>query len=75
MISEDRIRKGIIVLGALIILLLITIYIHYRKSSYLVIDGFAQGTTYHIIYIPDFSIHVLQCSGQFETACFEGRRP
>ncbi len=59
MILENRIRKWIIAVAAMILLLLIAVYINYRRNSYLVIDGFAQGTTYHIVCIPDFSIHFL----------------
>ncbi len=65
MILEDRIRKWIIALAALIILLLVLVHINYRRSSYLVIDGFAQGTTYHIIYIPDLSIDFLLHKDEF----------
>jgi len=65
MILEDRIKKWIIAMAALIILLLVLIHINYRRSSYLVIDGFAQGTTYHIIYIPDLSIDFLLHKDEF----------
>lgn len=59
MILAVRIRRWIIAIAAVIILLLISICVNYRKNAYLVIDGFAQGTTYHIVYIPDFSISFL----------------
>lgn len=59
MILAVRIRKWIIAIASVILLLLISAYVNYRKNASLVIDGFAQGTTYHIVYIPDFSIPFL----------------
>jgi len=59
MISEARMKKWIIAIITLIGLLFFLVFLNYRNNSYIVINGFAQGTTYHIVYIPDFSIRIL----------------
>ena len=52
-------KKWIIAIITLIGLLFILVFLNYRNNSYIVINGFAQGTTYHIVYIPDFSIQLI----------------
>lgn len=50
-------RWYIPVAGVLVII--IVAYLSYRNNPYRVLSGFAQGTTYRIIYKPDFSIRYI----------------
>lgn len=58
-------NKWIISISVLIIILFALVFLNYRNSSTIVLNGFAQGTTYHIVYIPDFSVRFLLQKNQF----------
>ena len=58
-------KKWIISISVLIIILFILVFLNYRNSATIVLNGFAQGTTYHIVYIPDFSVRFLLDKDEF----------
>ena len=52
-------KKWIIAVTALVVMLVAVLFTGYRNNPYQVIDGFTQGTTFHIVYKPDPAIRYL----------------
>jgi thiamine biosynthesis lipoprotein len=49
------VRKRLFIWGFIIIILSGFLFLYYSKNSYIVLEGFTQGTTYRIIYKRKFS--------------------
>ncbi|MBE9509541.1 MAG: FAD:protein FMN transferase [Bacteroidetes bacterium] len=48
-------KRTIYIIIAFLILLLLS-YLNYKKNELLILDGFTQGTTYHIVYKQPYSL-------------------